>query len=80
MPIKQASPMLGFSFSFLRRGGSSPGGDGRAWMDCEAWNGLGRAPLETEVTTGWTDGKPWEIAWGDAGGSLEHLRFSRLGV
>ena len=29
-------------------------------------NGLGRAPLgrsEMEATTGWTEGKPWEIAW-----------------
>ena len=31
-------------------------------------NSLGRAPLgvsEMEATTGWTDGKPWEIAWGE---------------
>ena len=31
-------------------------------------NSLGRAPLgrsDTEATTGWTDGKPWEIAWGE---------------
>ena len=33
-------------------------------------NRLGRAPLgrsEMEVTTGWTEGKPWEIAWGELG-------------
>jgi len=31
-------------------------------------NSLGRAPLgrsEMEATTGWTEGKPWEIAWGE---------------
>ena len=30
-------------------------------------NSLGRAPLgrcDTEATIGWTEGKPWEIAWG----------------
>ena len=29
-------------------------------------NSLGRAPVgrsDTGVTTGWTEGKPWEIAW-----------------
>ena len=35
-------------------------------------NGLGRAPLgrnnEMEATTGWTEGKPWEIAWGELRG------------
>ena len=31
-------------------------------------NSLGRAPVarsDTGVTTRWTEGKPWEIAWGD---------------
>ena len=31
-------------------------------------NSLGTAPLEgseMEATIGWTDGKPWEIAWGE---------------
>ena len=31
-------------------------------------NSLGRALLgrsEVEATTGWTPGKPWEIAWGE---------------
>ena len=31
-------------------------------------NSLGRAPLgrsDTEATTGWTDGKPWETPWGE---------------
>ena len=31
-------------------------------------NSLGRAPWgrsEMEATTGWTEGKPWEIAWGE---------------
>ena len=31
-------------------------------------NSLERAPLGgsgTSATTGWTDGKPWEIAWGE---------------
>ena len=30
-------------------------------------NSLGRAPLgrsDAEATIGWTEGKPWEIAWG----------------
>ena len=30
-------------------------------------NSLGRAPVgrsDTGMTTGWTEGKPWEIAWG----------------
>ena len=29
---------------------------------------MGRAPLgrsDAEATTGWTEGKPWEIAWGE---------------
>ena len=31
-------------------------------------NSLGRAPLgrsDTEATKGWTERKPWEIAWGE---------------
>ena len=31
-------------------------------------NSLGRAPVgrrDTGVTAGWTEGKPWEIAWGE---------------
>ena len=31
-------------------------------------NSLGRASWgrsDTEATTGWTPGKPWEIAWGE---------------
>ena len=31
-------------------------------------NSLGRAPVErsdTGVMSGWTEGKPWEIAWGE---------------
>ena len=31
-------------------------------------NSLGRAPVgrsDTGVTTRWTEGKPWEIAWGE---------------
>ena len=31
-------------------------------------NSLGRAPVgrsDTGMTTGWTEGKPWEIAWGE---------------
>ena len=38
--------------------------DGRETMG----NSLGRAPLgrsDTGMTTGWTEGKPWEIAWGE---------------
>ena len=31
-------------------------------------NSLGRAPVgrsDMGVTTGWTEGKPWEIVWGE---------------
>ena len=31
-------------------------------------NSMGRAPLgrsDMEATTGWTEGKPWEIVWGE---------------
>ena len=31
-------------------------------------NSLGRAPVgrsDMGVTTGWTEGKPWEMAWGE---------------
>ena len=34
-------------------------------------NSLGRAPLgrsDAEATIGWTEGKPWEIAWGELRG------------
>ena len=37
-------------------------------------NSLGRAPVgrsDTGVTTGWTEGKPWEIAWGELRGGKE---------
>ena len=39
------------------------------WTEGETvGNSLGRAPLgrsEMEASTGWTEGKPWEIAWGE---------------
>ena len=38
--------------------------DGRETMG----NSMGRAPVgrsDTGVTTGWTERKPWEIAWGE---------------
>ena len=48
---------------------------------------LGRAPLggsETEATTGWTDAKPWEIAWGELGraplGGSDILRSRAAGM
>ena len=31
-------------------------------------NSMGRAPVgrsDTGMTTSWTEGKPWEIAWGE---------------
>ena len=34
-------------------------------------NSMGRAPWgrsNTEATIGWTDGKPWEIVWGEVRG------------
>ena len=33
-------------------------------------NSMGRAPWrrsDTEATRGWTEGKPWEVAWGELG-------------
>ena len=33
-------------------------------------NSMGRAPVgrsDTEATRGWTEGKPWEVAWGELG-------------
>ena len=50
--------------SLVERDGSDDRVDGRETVG----NSLGRAPLggsEMEATTGWTDGKPWEIAWGE---------------
>ena len=40
------------------------------WVDGEetVGNSMGRAPVgrsDTGVTTGWTEGKPCEIAWGE---------------
>ena len=45
-------------------------------------NSLGRVVLggsETEATTGWTDGKPWEIAWGEQGATLQRRQGGRTG-
>jgi hypothetical protein len=58
--------MLEFSFNLFCSGGAILYGsddkvDGRETVG----KSLGRAPLrvsEMEATTGWTDGKPWEIA------------------
>ena len=50
--------------SLVERDGSDDRVDGRETVG----NSLERAPLggsEMEATTGWTDGKPWEIAWGE---------------
>ena len=33
-------------------------------------NSMGLAPWgrsDTEATRGWTEGKPWEVAWGELG-------------
>ena len=40
------------------------------WVDGEetVGNSMGRAPVgrsDTGVTRGWTEGKPWGIAWGE---------------
>ena len=43
------------------RYGSDDRVDGRETVG----NSMGRAPY-TEATRGWTEGKPWEIAWGRA--------------
>ena len=48
-------------------------------------NSLGRAPLggsEMEAWTWWTDGKPWEIAWGEVhweGARWERRQGGRTG-
>ena len=43
------------------------------WVDGKdaVGNSMGRAPLgrsDTEATRGWTERKPWEIAWGELRG------------
>ena len=46
------------------RDGSDDEVDGRETVG----NSVGRAPWgrsDTEATTRWTDGKPWEIEWGE---------------
>ena len=48
----------------VERYGSDDKLDGRKTVG----NSLGRAPVgrsDTGMTTGWTEGKPWEIAWGE---------------
>ena len=59
--------MLGFSFRLLCREGSNTEAAARGWTETVG-NSLGRAPSggsEMEATTGWTEGKLWEIAWGE---------------
>jgi len=49
-------------------GKEGDGSDDRVDVGETMANSLGRAPFgrsEMEATTGWTDGKPWEIAWGE---------------
>ena len=59
--------MLGFSFRHFvarERYGSDDRVDGRETVG----NSSGRAPVgrsDTGMTTGWTEGKPCEIAWGE---------------
>ena len=46
----------------------SDGSDERVDGGETVGNSLGRAPRgrsDTEATRGWTEGKPWEIAWGE---------------
>ena len=55
---------LGESSGGKERYGSDDGVGGRETVG----NSLGRAPVgrsDTGMTTGWTEGKPWEIAWGE---------------
>ena len=55
---------LGGSFVVRERRFRDDRVDGRETVG----NSLGRALLggsDTSATTGWTDGKPWEIAWGE---------------
>ena len=44
-------------------------GEETVQIACETvGNSLGRAPVgrsDTGMTTRWTEGKPWEIAWGE---------------
>ena len=44
-------------------------------------NGMGRAQLgrsDTEATRVWTEGKPWEIAWGELRGKERHGSNERV--
>ena len=44
-------------------------------------NSLGRAPVgrsDTGMTTGWTEGTPWEIAWGCSGGKERYGSDDRV--
>jgi hypothetical protein len=57
--------MLGFSFGLFFREGSDTSAT-TGWKT--VGNCLGRAPLggsELDAWTSWTDGKLWEIAWGE---------------
>ena len=82
----KASPMLGFSFSLLRRGGSKTEAstswtDSRPWEMAwgkRRWEGArwkrGRTGnIRKPWEIGWgglTDRKPWEIAWGELVGRV----------
>ena len=82
----KASPMLGFSFSLLRRGGSKTDAS-TSWTDSRPWE-MAWGKLRGEGARwkrgrtgnirklweiGWgglTDRKPWEIAWGELVGRV----------
>jgi len=52
----------------LRWEGAIYGNDDRVDGKETVGKSLGRAPVgrsDTGVTTGWTEGKPWEIRWGE---------------
>ena len=65
--MRNSLGMLGESSGGKERYGSDDRVDGRETVG----NSLGRAPVgrsDTGMTTGWTEGKPWEIAWGELRG------------
>ena len=58
----------GIAWGELRWEGAIYGSDDRVDGREAVGNSWGRAPVgrsDTAVTTGWTEGKPWGIAWGE---------------
>ena len=56
--------IAGESFGGKERYGSDDRVDGREAVG-NSFRGAPVGRSDTGVTTGWTEGKPWEIAWGE---------------